>query len=98
MLLAHPTPGAAIVLTTDASDVAVGAVVEQSVGGVWQPLALCSCKLRHNEQVQCPTLLCDVSTGCPCPVVSVAWGHKVFDLVHPLSHPGVWASVKLFSV
>ncbi|CAF96157.1 unnamed protein product [Tetraodon nigroviridis] len=49
-LLAHPAPGADIALTTDASDVAVGAVVEQGVGGVWQPLAFFSRKLRDNER------------------------------------------------
>ncbi|TWW75360.1 hypothetical protein D4764_13G0000220 [Takifugu flavidus] len=42
-----------------------------------------------------PTLLCDVSTGRPRPVVPVAWRHRVFDMVHSLSHPGVRASVKL---
>lgn len=49
-LLAHPAPGATIALTTDASDVAVGAVVEQRVAGVWQPLAFFSRKLRDNER------------------------------------------------
>uniref|UniRef100_A0AAV2JNV0 Reverse transcriptase/retrotransposon-derived protein RNase H-like domain-containing protein n=1 Tax=Knipowitschia caucasica TaxID=637954 RepID=A0AAV2JNV0_KNICA len=38
-LLAHPDPDAPIALTTDASDLAVGAVVEQQVYGAWQPLA-----------------------------------------------------------
>uniref|UniRef100_A0A674PAD7 Gypsy retrotransposon integrase-like protein 1 n=1 Tax=Takifugu rubripes TaxID=31033 RepID=A0A674PAD7_TAKRU len=221
-LLAHPAPRADIALTTDASDVAVGAVVEQSVGGAWQPLAFFSRKLRDNERkysvfdrellalylathhfrfllegrsftayvdhkpltfamskvsepwsarqqrhlaavsefttdvghvagkanpvADClsrvlicpvhlgldfsamaadqsgdpeigaleatgtglklekavvqdggPTLLCDVSTGRPRPVVPVAWRRRVFDMVHSLSHPGVRASVKLVS-
>lgn len=45
-LLAHPDPDARIALTTDASDLAVGAVVEQNVAGTWQPLAFFSRKLR----------------------------------------------------
>lgn len=49
-LLAHPAPSASIALTTDASDVAVGAVVEQQVAGVWQPLAFFSRKLRDSER------------------------------------------------
>ncbi|CAF98772.1 unnamed protein product [Tetraodon nigroviridis] len=221
-LLAHPAPRADIALTTDASDVAVGAVVEQGVGGVWQPLAFFSRKLRDNERkysvfdrellalylatrhfrfllegrsftayvdhkpltfamskvsepwsarqqrhlaavsefttdirhvagkanpvADClsrvlvcpvylgldfasmaadqsgdqeiralesagtglklekavvqdggPTLLCDVSTGRPRPVVPGTWRRRVFDMVHSLSHPGVRASVKLVS-
>ncbi|KAG7479763.1 hypothetical protein JOB18_034660 [Solea senegalensis] len=41
-LLAHPASRVSIALTTDASDVAVGAVVEQHVAGAWQPLAFFS--------------------------------------------------------
>ncbi len=41
------------------------------------------------------TLLCDVSTGQPRPMVPVGWRRKVFDAVHGLSHPGVKASTKL---
>ena len=36
-MLAHPSPGAPIAITTDASDYAVGAVHEQWVDGAWQP-------------------------------------------------------------
>ena len=34
------------------------------------------------------TLLCDVSTGTPRPVVPESWRRLVFDTVHSLSHPG----------
>lgn len=37
-LLAHPRHGAPISLTTDASDQAVGAVLQQWVDASWQPL------------------------------------------------------------
>ena len=49
-MLAHPSPSAPVALTSDASDVAVGAVYEQCVGGVWQPLAFFSCQLRPAER------------------------------------------------
>ena len=49
-LLVHPTPGAAISLKTDASDLSVGAVLEQSVKGHVQPIAFFSRKLRSTER------------------------------------------------
>ncbi len=45
-LLAHLQP---IVLTTDASNIAVGAVLEQQVQGGWRPLAFFSRQLRKPE-------------------------------------------------
>ena len=47
--LHHPVSGAKLVLTTDASSKAVGAVLEQVIDGVHQPLAFFSKKLRQNE-------------------------------------------------
>lgn len=49
-LLAHPVSSAPVSLTTDASDQAVGAVVEQRVAGAWQPLAFFSRKLSNSER------------------------------------------------
>ncbi|GFO09874.1 Pol polyprotein [Plakobranchus ocellatus] len=49
-MLSHPKPNAQISLTTDASEDAVGAVLEQCVHGVWQPLAFFSKRLRSPEQ------------------------------------------------
>ena len=48
-LLHHPVPGARIALTTDASDTAIGAVLEQQVHGQWQPLAFYSRQLNKTE-------------------------------------------------
>ncbi|KAK7929149.1 hypothetical protein WMY93_005544 [Mugilogobius chulae] len=48
-LLAHPDPNAPIALTTDASDLAVGAVVEQLVEDEWQPLAFFSTPLKDRR-------------------------------------------------
>ncbi len=49
-LLCHPDPKAPIALTTDASDFALGGVLEQKVKGHWQPLAFFSRKLRSSER------------------------------------------------
>ncbi|GFR69541.1 Pol polyprotein [Elysia marginata] len=49
-MLSHPAPDAHISLTSNASDRAVGAVLEQHVNGVWQPLAFFSKQLWPPEQ------------------------------------------------
>ena len=49
-LLTHPRHDAPISLTTDASDQAVGAVLQQFVNGSWEPLAFFSKKLRPPEK------------------------------------------------
>ena len=41
------------------------------------------------------TLLCDVSLGRPRPLVPVSFRRRIFDTLHGLSHPGVWATRKL---
>lgn len=48
--LVHPQPQAPVSLTTDASDNAVGGVLEQRVNGSWQPLAFFSRQLRQAEK------------------------------------------------
>ena len=49
-LLHHPVPGARTVLTTDASDIAIGAVLEQQIDEHWQPLAFFSRQLNKAER------------------------------------------------
>ncbi|KAK3796335.1 hypothetical protein RRG08_047337 [Elysia crispata] len=49
-MLSHPEPEAHISLTYDASEQAVGAVLEQYVQGVWQPLAFFSKRLGPPEK------------------------------------------------
>ena len=49
MLLVHPTPNALTSLMTDASDSAVGAVLQQYVNGQWQPISFISKKLKPSE-------------------------------------------------
>ena len=49
-LLTHPRPDASISLTVDASDHAVGAVLQQLLKDMWHPLALFSKKLRPPEK------------------------------------------------
>jgi hypothetical protein len=47
--LAHPLPGAVLVLAMDASDTHVGAVLQQHLGQHWQPLGFFSKKLSKTE-------------------------------------------------
>ena len=48
-LLNHPAPDAPTCIMTDASDVAVGAVLQQFIDGIWKPISYFSCKLNHAE-------------------------------------------------
>jgi len=49
-VLAHPSPKAAIAITSDASDYAIGAVYEQWVARAWQPLTFFSHQLHPSER------------------------------------------------
>ena len=49
-LLVHPVDGATIVLTVDASNVALGGVLEHAIDGQWRPLAFFGKLLRPREQ------------------------------------------------
>ncbi|KAM0726712.1 Transposon Ty3-I Gag-Pol polyprotein [Formica fusca] len=53
-LLAHPDPTAELTVTTDASDTALGAVIQQKVKGEWQPLAFLSKKLSRPQTKYSP--------------------------------------------
>ena len=43
------------------------------------------------------TLLCDVSSGQPRPLVQSSWRRKVFEAVHNLSHPSIRATRTLIT-
>ena len=49
-MLRHPRPNAALALTTDASKVAIGGVLEQRGTTGWEPLAFFSARLRDNQR------------------------------------------------
>ncbi|KAG6458433.1 hypothetical protein O3G_MSEX010849 [Manduca sexta] len=53
-LLAHPDCQAELALVTDASDLAMGAVLQQKKNGVWEPLAFFSRKLSPSQQKYSP--------------------------------------------
>ena len=53
-MLRHPDPSLPLALTTDASDVAIGAVVEQRGPLGWEPLAFFSKKLSDSQQKWSP--------------------------------------------
>lgn len=48
-MLTHPQSDAETALTVDASDLAVGGVLEQKIAGKWQPLAFFSKQLKTSE-------------------------------------------------
>ena len=49
-LLRHPRPGAQLALTTDASDLAIGGVLEQRGPHGWEPLSFYSAKLEDHQR------------------------------------------------
>ena len=49
-LLVHPTPNALTSLATDASDSAIGAVLQQYINGQWQPISFFSKKMKPSER------------------------------------------------
>ena len=53
-MLHHPDPNLPLSITTDASDVAMGAVIEQRGPQGWEPLAFWSKKLSDTQQNWCP--------------------------------------------
>ena len=53
-MLHHPDPNLPLAITTDASDVAMGAVIEQRGPHGWEPLAFWSKKLSDTQQNWCP--------------------------------------------
>ena len=53
-LLHHPRPGAPLSLTTDASNTAIGGVLEQRGPRGWEPLAFWSAKLEPNQMMWPP--------------------------------------------
>ena len=53
-LLHHPDSSLPLAVTTDASDVAIGGVIEQRGPEGWEPLAFYSKKLSTGQQAWCP--------------------------------------------
>ena len=53
-LLHHPDSSLPLAVTTDASDVAIGGVIEQRGPEGWEPLAFYSKKLTTGQQAWCP--------------------------------------------
>ena len=44
-LLTHPTPSAELCHMTDASQSGIGHILQQNIGGAWQPIAFSHCSL-----------------------------------------------------
>lgn len=53
-MLAHPNPDAELSIFTDASDTAIGAVLQQRIGDNWEPLAFFSRRLKSPQKKYSP--------------------------------------------
>jgi len=53
--LAYPQPNQIFIIDTDASDVAVGAILSTMVDGVERPIAFFSCIMNSSQRNYCPT-------------------------------------------
>ena len=51
----------------------------------------------HQLQVEGTSLLCDVTTGVPRPLVPTSWRPTVFSAVHSLALPGIRGTRRLIS-
>ena len=54
VMLRHPRPDAPLAITSDASELAMGAVIEQRGPDGWEPLSFFSAKLLPNQQLWPP--------------------------------------------
>ena len=57
--------------------------------------AVTSLQLQDVDFADGISLLCDVSTGSPRPVVPPSFRKQVFDVIHKLSHPGIKGTRRL---
>uniref|UniRef100_A0A5S6QIV2 RNA-directed DNA polymerase n=1 Tax=Trichuris muris TaxID=70415 RepID=A0A5S6QIV2_TRIMR len=44
------------------------------------------------------TILCDISTGQPRPIIPISWRRRIFDAIHGLSHPSIRTTQKLMAM
>ena len=58
-LLNHPKPNASLCIATDASDIAVGAVLQQFVNGQWEPISYFS-KALNTAETRYSTFDCEL--------------------------------------
>ena len=51
----------------------------------------------EKVHVEGTSMLCDVSTGVPRPLVPTSWRPAIFSAVHTLAHPGIRATRRMIS-
>jgi hypothetical protein len=81
--LAHPKPDAPLAIFTEASDFAIGAVLQQRVNGAWQPLEFFYRKLSSAERKYSATDR--APCGVPCGTTLSAYDRG--QAVHHLHRP-----------
>ncbi|KAL1448514.1 hypothetical protein WDU94_002712, partial [Cyamophila willieti] len=82
--------------TISISDVANAQVTDAECQALAADCSLHSLMVREKT-LEGTKLQCDISTGCPRPIVPVTLRRAIFDQLHGLSHPGGRASCHLIS-
>ena len=97
--LVHPDPAAPLAMTTDASMVAIGAVLEQFVNGTWQPLGFWSRHLDIMDFSLGLQLYCETSKGCKMrPFIPKPWRQTIMAMFHNVAHCGIQETINKVSL
>ena len=71
----------------DYTDMARAQLDDRDVQTCKDNIATTALVLRDVELENGDTILCDVFTSTPRPIVPLSWGRRVFDAIHGTSHP-----------
>ena len=75
--LAHPLPNSTIALTTDASDIGIGACLEQHTERGWQPISFFSKKLKKVNRSTAPLIGSYWPYTKPCVTSDTSWKDEI---------------------
>ena len=93
---ASATPSPDPQSSTSTVDFAGMARAQDTCPGVQKMQSSSSLKVE-KVHVEGTSMLCDVSTGVPRPLVPTSWRPAVFSAVHALAHPGIRATRRMIS-
>ena len=93
---ASATPSQDPQSSTSTVDFAEIARAQGTCPGVQKMLSSSSLKVERVE-VEGTSMMCDVSTGVPRPLIPTLWRPAVFSAVHTLAHPGIRATRRMIS-
>ena len=93
---ASATPSPDPQSSTSTVDFAGMARAQDTCPGVQKMQSSSSLKVE-KVHVEGTSMLCDVSTGVPRPLVPTSWRPAIFSAVHTLAHPGIRATRRMIS-